>query len=224
MRVNPPPQNPASLSRQIRERVSCFMIYEAGPAEFRNARWLRSSMTYEPGGQCCCLLKDSRGRSPSSPVEGGGGIGSAAGDIFCIEGAKVALVDRDADVLESAVVEIRRKLAGAHVEGFVADLGEESAAGIVVDKVIAAFGKLDVLVNNVGIRRYEPLAEVPWNTWDAIVRINLLSLVSIVRAALPALRQSGRERHQRIFDVRCLRSQRHGRLRRNEGSRRTWLG
>jgi 2-hydroxycyclohexanecarboxyl-CoA dehydrogenase len=43
---------------------------------------------------------------------GGGGIGSAAGNIFCIEGAKVALVDRDADVLESAVVEIRRKLAG----------------------------------------------------------------------------------------------------------------
>jgi NAD(P)-dependent dehydrogenase (short-subunit alcohol dehydrogenase family) len=48
---------------------------------------------------------------------------------------------------------------GANGEGFVADLGEESAAGIVVDKVIAAFGKLDVLVNNVGIRRYEPLAE-----------------------------------------------------------------
>jgi 2-hydroxycyclohexanecarboxyl-CoA dehydrogenase len=76
---------------------------------------------------------------------------SAAGNIFCKEGAKVALIDRDADVPESAVVEIRRKLAGAHVEGFVADLGEESAAGIVVDKVITAFGKLDVLVK-VGIR------------------------------------------------------------------------
>lgn len=123
---------------------------------------------------------------------GGGGIGSAAGNIFCVEGAKVALVDRDADVLESAVVEIRRKLAGAHVEGFVADLGEEIAAGIVVDKVITAFGKLDVLVNNVGIRRYEPLAEAPWNTWDAIVRINLLSFVSMAMAALPALRKSGK--------------------------------
>jgi NAD(P)-dependent dehydrogenase (short-subunit alcohol dehydrogenase family) len=123
---------------------------------------------------------------------GGGGIGSAAGSIFCKEGAKVALIDRDADVLESAVVEIRSKIAGAHVEGFVADLRDESAAGIVVDKVITAFGKLDVLVNNVGIRRYGPLAEAPWSTWDAIVRINLLSFVSMARAALPALRKSGK--------------------------------
>jgi 2-hydroxycyclohexanecarboxyl-CoA dehydrogenase len=49
-----------------------------------------------------------------------------------------------------------------------------------------------VLVNNVGIRRYEALADAPWETWDAIVRVNLLSFLSMARAALPALRQSGR--------------------------------
>ena len=43
-----------------------------------------------------------------------------------------------------------------------------------------------------GIRRYEALADAPWETWDAIVRVNLLSFVSMARAALPALRQSGR--------------------------------
>jgi NAD(P)-dependent dehydrogenase (short-subunit alcohol dehydrogenase family) len=74
----------------------------------------------------------------------------------------------------------------------VADLGTENAAQVVVDEVLRTFGKIDVLVNNVGIRRYEALADAPWDTWDAIVRVNLLSFVSMARAALPALRQSGR--------------------------------
>lgn len=123
---------------------------------------------------------------------GGGGIGSAAGKIFCEEGAKVALVDREFDVVRAAEEEIRRRVSGAQVAGFVTDLGEERAAQIVVDKTIAAFGGVDVLVNNVGIRRYEPVAEAPWETWDAIVRVNILSFVSMARAALPALRRSGR--------------------------------
>lgn len=123
---------------------------------------------------------------------GGGGIGSAAGGIFCKEGATVALVDRDAETVQAAAEQIRRHVTGAQVEGFVADLGEERAATAVVDQVLAAFGKLDVLVNNVGIRRYEALADASWDTWDAIVRINLLSFASMARAALPALRSSGR--------------------------------
>ncbi len=123
---------------------------------------------------------------------GGGGIGSAAGRIFCEEGAKVALVDREPGVVRLAEEEIRRRVGGAQVAGFVADLGEEHAAQVVVDETSAAFGGVDVLVNNVGIRRYEPVAEAPWETWDAIVRVNLLSFVSMARAALPALRRSGR--------------------------------
>ena len=121
---------------------------------------------------------------------GGGGIGSAAGEIFCREGAKVALVDRDREVVQAAEDEIRRRVAGAQIAGFVADLGEERAAQVVVDEIIAAFGGLSVLVNNVGIRRYEPVADAPWELWDDILRVNLLSFVSMTRAALPSLRSS----------------------------------
>jgi NAD(P)-dependent dehydrogenase (short-subunit alcohol dehydrogenase family) len=124
-------------------------------------------------------------------ITGGGGIGSAAGRIFCAEGAKVALVDRDPDVVNAAADSIRCQVAGAQVAALVADVGEESAAQAVVDEVLRAFGGIDVLVNNVGIRRYEPVAEAPWQAWDDILRINLLSFVSMARAALPALRRSG---------------------------------
>lgn len=123
---------------------------------------------------------------------GGGGIGSAAGKIFCEEGAKVALVDREATVVEAAALDIRRQVSGAEVKGLVADVGQESAAQMIADAVLRDFGSIDVLVNNVGIRRYEAMADAPWDAWDDILRVNLLSFVSMARAALPALRRSGR--------------------------------
>jgi 2-hydroxycyclohexanecarboxyl-CoA dehydrogenase len=123
---------------------------------------------------------------------GGGGIASAAGRIFSEEGAKVALVDQAAETVELVAEDIRRSVPGAQVLPMVADLGTEVAAQVAVDEVLRTFGKIDVLVNNVGIRRYEALADAPWDAWDAIVRVNLLSFVSMARAALPALRQSAR--------------------------------
>lgn len=123
---------------------------------------------------------------------GGGGIGSAAGGIFCGEGARVVLVDVEAEVVEAAADDIRRRVSGAQVIGLVADVGQEETAQMVADTALRAFGSIDVLVNNVGIRRYEPLADAPWTVWDDVLRVNLLSFVSMVRAALPALRKSGR--------------------------------
>ncbi|ACB33089.1 short-chain dehydrogenase/reductase SDR [Leptothrix cholodnii SP-6] len=123
---------------------------------------------------------------------GGGGIGSAAGRIFCAEGARVALVDQSEDAVMSAVHDIRQAIPGAEVHGFVADLGVEAEADRVIGEVVARLGAVDVLVNNVGIRRYEAVADAPWEAWDAIIRVNLLSFVSMTRAALPHLRKSGR--------------------------------
>jgi NAD(P)-dependent dehydrogenase (short-subunit alcohol dehydrogenase family) len=123
---------------------------------------------------------------------GGGGIGMAAGRLFCEEGARVALIDMDHDTVVAAVAAIRNDNPDAEVSGFVADLGEEHTAQVAVNDVIEAFGDIDVLVNNVGIRRYDALADATWDTWDAIVRVNLLSFVSMSRAVLPAMRRNGR--------------------------------
>jgi 2-hydroxycyclohexanecarboxyl-CoA dehydrogenase len=71
-------------------------------------------------------------------IPGGGvGIDSAAGEIFCKESAKVALLDQDAVTVKTAE-EIRCLVPGAEVAGFVANLAEESAAQIVVDNVLQA--------------------------------------------------------------------------------------
>jgi 2-hydroxycyclohexanecarboxyl-CoA dehydrogenase len=123
---------------------------------------------------------------------GGGGIGSATGEIFCREGARVALIDVIGDVASAAAERIRGAVPGAVVEGFVADLGQESEAERIVRQIASRMDGVDVLINNVGIRRYDAVADASWDKWDDILRVNILSYVSMVRAALPHLRKSGR--------------------------------
>lgn len=123
---------------------------------------------------------------------GGGGIGSAAAEVFAREGAKVAIIDISAAIAKNAADRIRASVPDAEVMGFAGDLGVESESGRLVGEIEAAFGALDVLVNNVGIRRYDAVADASWDRWDDILRVNVLSYSSMVRAALPALRRSGR--------------------------------
>lgn len=123
---------------------------------------------------------------------GAGGIGAATGQLFCEEGAAVLLVDLAESPLDEAVRQIRKRVPGARVAGLAADLGQEAAAAVVVQAALAQFGRLDVLVNNAGVRAYEPLAEARADTWQRILSVNLLSYAYLTREALPALRASGR--------------------------------
>lgn len=90
---------------------------------------------------------------------GGGGIGSAAGLLFCREGSRVALVDSDDGTLRSAVKRISQEVPQAQVIGITVDLFQENAAQQVIDQTLAAYGSIDILVNNVGIRRYDLMAD-----------------------------------------------------------------
>src|ERR687883_1050617 len=87
---------------------------------------------------------------------GAGGIGAATGLLFCEEGARVVLVDRDAAAMAEAGAAIRATVPGAALLELVLDTAEEPSAARVVAEARAAFGGIDVLVNNAGIRSYEP--------------------------------------------------------------------
>jgi 2-hydroxycyclohexanecarboxyl-CoA dehydrogenase len=119
---------------------------------------------------------------------GGGGIGSAAARLFMDAGALVAVVDQDQAAWTADAAGLANKTSVGNIRAFTADLGVEAEAERVVKEVVAAFGTIDVLVNNAGIRRYELVADAPWETWDAIMRVNLLSFVSMSRAVLPVMR------------------------------------
>ncbi len=120
---------------------------------------------------------------------GAGGIGSATAALFGAEGARVAIVDLDPDALARAAGEIAR-LGGGDVRAIAADITREDEAFRAVDEAAGAFGGLDVLVNNAGVREYGPLAERPASSWERIVAVNILGTANCTRAALPHLRRA----------------------------------
>ena len=123
---------------------------------------------------------------------GAGGIGAATGQLFCEEGARIALVDLADSPLAEVADRIRQQVPGADIREIIADVGTEAAAASIVARALAEFGGLDILVNIAGIRAYEPLAEAQAATWQKILSVNLLSYAFLAREALPALRRSGR--------------------------------
>ena len=119
---------------------------------------------------------------------GAGGIGAATGLLFCQEGARVALVDSNAEAMSATLAEIRDKVPLAQAEGIVTDVGDEKAAAEAVAAARKALGPIDVLVNLAGIRSYEPLAEAKAETWERILAVNLLSYAWFTKATIVDLR------------------------------------
>ena len=123
-------------------------------------------------------------------VGAGSGIGRAVVDAFLAEGAQVAVLERDPDKC-SALAEA---LPAAPVT--VGDATTRTANDAAVASAVAAFGGLDVLVSCVGIfdfyRSIEDLdADVLDTAFDEIFAVNVKSMLHSVKAALPALKESG---------------------------------
>jgi 2-hydroxycyclohexanecarboxyl-CoA dehydrogenase len=123
---------------------------------------------------------------------GGGGIGEATGRLFAEEGAAVVLVDTDKVAVETAATGMTKAVPGARVLALVADLTSESEARRVVDDSLGRFEALHTLVNVAGVRVYRPLAEADATDWKFIIGVNVLATAYCCKAALPALRATGR--------------------------------
>jgi meso-butanediol dehydrogenase/(S,S)-butanediol dehydrogenase/diacetyl reductase len=123
---------------------------------------------------------------------GGGGIGSATATLFCAEGAKVLLVDRDEAALRAAAERIRGAVGSAELDSFVCDITQPDQAAAAVAHAVSAFGALDTLVNNAAIRRVASVATSKLADWEAVIAVNLLGAVNFCAAAAPALRASGK--------------------------------
>jgi NAD(P)-dependent dehydrogenase (short-subunit alcohol dehydrogenase family) len=115
------------------------------------------------------------------------GIGRAIAEAFLAAGHRVAFNGRDADALGKAV---EGKPAGRAV-AVGGDVTQPEAARDVVARTLAAFGRLDVLVCNVGSGRSVPPGEEQHDEWLRMLSLNLLSATNMVEAAREALAASG---------------------------------
>jgi meso-butanediol dehydrogenase/(S,S)-butanediol dehydrogenase/diacetyl reductase len=104
----------------------------------------------------------------------------------------VTLVDASADALARTVEAIGAVLPDANVATRVADIGDPKTSAEAVAQALDAHGRLDILVNNAAMRNYSALADADPSEWQAMLAVNLVGTASYCKAALPAMRRSGK--------------------------------
>lgn len=119
---------------------------------------------------------------------GGAGIGRGIVDAFASLGARIAVAEIDA----GKVGKLRADL-GQDALIVQADVQKTADCRSVVDQIAARFGRLDVLVNNVGhhLGIYGPIEQMEESQIDALYNINLRHLFIMTKAATPLMRKSG---------------------------------
>src|SRR2546422_7085659 len=103
------------------------------------------------------------------------GIGAASARRLARDGARVVLADLDGNAVEKLAAE----LGGAALP---ADVTRAADVARMVEDVYRRFGRLDVLFNNAGVIRVQPLLDVTEAEWDRVMNVNLKALFFVMQA------------------------------------------
>ena len=123
---------------------------------------------------------------------GGAGIGREFAEAIATRGARVAILDIDADVAHKAADELRG--AGATTIAVRCDVGDEQSCERAIGDVTRAFGRLDILVNNAAKHLMAwavPVLQLDDARWRSLVDVNIHGIVNVTRHAAPWLRRQG---------------------------------
>ncbi|HME50024.1 SDR family oxidoreductase [Mycobacterium sp.] len=118
---------------------------------------------------------------------GGGGIGAATARLFAQHGARVVIADSDADRGEQTADEITA--AGGSASAVVTDVRDADQVARLARSVLDRYGRVDVLVNNVGhwLRHPGRFVDTDPQLWDELYRVNLHHVFLVTHAFLPAM-------------------------------------
>jgi 3-oxoacyl-[acyl-carrier protein] reductase len=118
------------------------------------------------------------------------GIGRAVALALAQDGAAVAVNYRRA-VNEAEQLRAEIELAGGRAVAVRADVAVAAEVSALVAEVEQRLGPVAILVNNAGITRPEPFAEITEQSWDEVLAVNLKSMFLVTQAVLPAMRAAG---------------------------------
>lgn len=120
----------------------------------------------------------------------GRGIGRAVAQAFAREGAAVVLAARTA----SEIAAVAREIAGAggRARAVRTDVTREASVGGLVEKTLAAFGQVDILVTAAGAAGFAPLVDTKPEAWDRMLAVNARGVFLCCRAVLPPMMRRGR--------------------------------
>ncbi|MGC4998448.1 SDR family NAD(P)-dependent oxidoreductase [Streptomyces sp. DT195] len=120
----------------------------------------------------------------------GRNIGRAIALALASEGASVAVNgSRDRAAVDAVVGEIRDR--GGRAVAAMADVSDPDAVTAMAALVTEALGPVDIVVNNVGVRRAKPFEEITVDDWRSTMSTNLDSAFFVARSVLPGMRERG---------------------------------
>ena len=116
---------------------------------------------------------------------GSRGIGKAIALALAEEGVNVAITGRNEEKLKAVVQEIEQK--GVKSAYVVFDITSKTEVYGALEKLQKDFGKIDILVNNVGIAAFGGILEMEDEKWEEIVKTNLFGAYYVVKAVVPSM-------------------------------------
>lgn len=124
---------------------------------------------------------------------GASGIGRKTADFFVQEGVKVFITDVQKEKIEETIEAL--KGMGGEAKGFCGDVTDERAVDLMVQRALADFGTIDILVNSAGVGGgMKPLESAERAEWQRILDINLIGTILCCKAVMPIMRQKNRGR------------------------------
>jgi NAD(P)-dependent dehydrogenase (short-subunit alcohol dehydrogenase family) len=120
------------------------------------------------------------------------GIGLATARRFAEEGARVAILDIDGPAALAAAQGLEQTGEQAHI-GVACNVADQGSCAKAVETVIAAFGQIDILINNAGITQPVKFLDIRPSDWDRIQDVNLKGILFLSQVVIPHMqkRQAG---------------------------------
>jgi NAD(P)-dependent dehydrogenase (short-subunit alcohol dehydrogenase family) len=125
----------------------------------------------------------------SGSVGPGWGNGKATAVLFAREGAQVFCADLNEAAARETVDIIRRE--GGAAEAFAADASKSADVSRMIAACLDRYGRVDVLQNNVGIAEVGGVVELPEETWDRVLAVNLKSCFLGMKHVIPVMERQG---------------------------------
>jgi NAD(P)-dependent dehydrogenase (short-subunit alcohol dehydrogenase family) len=120
---------------------------------------------------------------------GAGGLGRALSREFSKSGSTVVLLDKNESRLAEAAAEL--SAGGPLPYSAVVNIGRRAEVAEAMEKIVAKFGRVDVLINNAAVCQSKPMFELTEEDWDDVMDVNVKGVFFAIQSAAPHMPSGG---------------------------------
>jgi 3-hydroxybutyrate dehydrogenase len=135
------------------------------------------------------------------------GIGKEIALTFAREGASIVVADLNgeaANAVANELSELEAVSGDSTALGVAMNVSDEEQVEAGIEKVMARYGRLDILVSNAGIQTVSPIDELPFSKWKQLLAVHLDGAFLTTRAALRHMYRLGERRQHYLYGIRSL--------------------